>query len=305
MDCQYCIYRDNIIKYGEDYDGNLIYCCTVSQEHFKDGVHGPTDGCNHYYTRTQYNADQAAKRRNELQRKRDESWMSYILMQEYLNDSESSEQEDSYQTEKDTDSDDSYTGFLILLSIAFILTANTWGFAGLKFFFVLLAVLLYLLYKTPLSMKHVVMIGVPLYVIACFAFTIVDRSVNRFDSDLSQVVFKEAWTKKENGEEYLFAGVDLPTVLPLFDRDKEINEIIYRYIESHNRGIVARESNRKAGFYVAPDFKKERSLEAYFVGERLIVISDNVPQRIKKAISERKGKRFDWQVYKLKREEKK
>ena len=258
-----------------------------------------------YYNQTQYDADQAAKQHNELQQESEESWMCYFLMKEFLDDDESSEQEDSYQTEKDTDSDPSYIGFLLLLTIAFILTATTWGFAGLKFFFVLLVILLYLLYKTPLSMKHVVMVGAPLYLITCFAFSIVDHSVTRFDSDLSQVVFKEAWTKKENGEEYLFAGVDLPIVLPLFDRDKKINEIIYRYIESHNLGVVARESNRKAGFYVAQDFKKERSLEAFFVGERLIVISDNVPQRIKKAISERKGKRFDWQAYKLKKEGKK
>lgn len=295
-DCRDCIYKNEIYPLGNDYH------CGKSGLDFEDGVRGPTCYCRHFYDTYNYMKDQDA-----IQERNKNDLLAIIMFggDIFPDADESSEQEDSYQTEKDTDSDDSYTGFLILLSIAFILTANTWGFAGLKFFFVLLAVLLYLLYKTPLSMKHVVMIGVPLYVIACFAFTIVDRSVNRFDSDLSQVVFKEAWTKKENGEEYLFAGVDLPTVLPLFDRDKEINEIIYRYIESHNRGIVARESNRKAGFYVAPDFKKERSLEAYFVGERLIVISDNVPQRIKKAISERKGKRFDWQVYKLKREEKK
>ncbi len=155
MNCQYCVHRDNIIRYGTDYDDNPIYCCTVSQMKFTDGIHGPSCTCDEYYDRLQYDRDQAAERRNALRKKADEQFAIYMLLK--LQDEEEEEnnnrEEPVYQRSQETS--DPASNILFLLPFAgFAFAAYNWGVAGLKAYGIFLVVLSFLIYNGIISISE-------------------------------------------------------------------------------------------------------------------------------------------------------
>ena len=186
MNCQYCVHRDKIIRYGTDYNDNPIYCCTVSGDKFTDGIHGPTYDCGHYYNEVQYNRDQVNEQYNALYKKADEEFATYLLLKA-LDEEEAEKnnrQEPVYQSSEATS--DPIDDFLFLLPFAaLVFIAYNWGVTAVKAYGIFLIVLTILicngivsisesslLYKLFNLLKNIITIGIGLGVLFLFVSSI-------------------------------------------------------------------------------------------------------------------------------------
>lgn len=279
MDCRNCIYKNEIYPFGNGYH------CGKSGLNFEDGVRGPNCICRNFYDAYNYMKDQDAIR----ERNKDDLLAAIAFGGDLLPDDE-----EEQRTEGD---DKDFKAFLFLFGcVIALLVSEQHGFLGLLVVFGVPYGIIRIIRKMDSDLLWKIGFGAVIFIFCfCAVVSYDDSQIDSFKR-LLENVYQQPWQTNQNGTIYLNIGGGRP-FMPLPDGQKRINIVLNNFLRDHNERVEQRDRNRNAGFSEPYQPKYDEKLEAYFIGNRIQIVSSNAPQGLFKALKEHHAEKFDWQAF--------
>lgn len=279
-DCRSCIFKHNIEELSNGYH------CYKSGLDFEDGVRGPNCICRDFYDAYNYMRDQDAIQ----ERNKDDLLAAIAFGGDLLPDDE-----EEQRTEGD---DKDFKAFLFLFGCFIALAVSEQhGFLGLLVFAVPYGIIR-IIRKMDSDLLWKIGFGAVIFIFCfCAVVSYDDSRITNYKRLLENIYQKESWFTGKNGEiTYLSIGGDRP-FMPLPDGHKRINIVLSNFLREHNERAEQRARERKAGFDHPYHPMYDQKLQAYFLGERIQIVSSNAPQGLFKALKEHRAEKFDWQAF--------
>ena len=285
-DCRDCIHKNEIYPFGNGYH------CGKSGLDFEDGVRGPECICRQFYDSYNYIKDQDAIR----ERNKDDLLAAIMLGGDILPDADEGQRSDD-------DGRDFKTFLFCFVCIIALLVSEQYGLVGLLVVFGVHYGIFRLLRSMDSTSRWKLGIGV-MVVLSCFS-AIVNYDTTRvsnFDRLLTENIYKnDSWQTDQDGVMYLNIAGDRP-FMPLPDGQKRINGVLSGFLTDHNKRVEQRAADRNAGFVCPFQPIYDYKLEAYFVGDRIQIVSSNAPHGLFAELKERRAEKFDWQAFERNRD---
>lgn len=280
MDCRNCIYKHEIYPFGNGYH------CGKSGLNFEDGVRGPNCICRQFYDAYNYMKDQDAIR----ERNKDDLLAAIAFGGDLLPDID-----EEPRTEGD---DKDFKAFLFLCGcVLALLVSEQHGFLGLLAVFGIPYGIIKIIRKMDSDLLWKIGFGAVIFIFCfCAVVSYDDSRITNYKRLLTENVYQKDNWETENGVIYLNIGGDRP-FMPLPDGQKRINIVLTNFLKEHNERAEQRARNRKAGFSQPFQPEYDEKLDAYFMGDRIQIVSSNAPQGLFKALKEHHAEKFDWKAF--------
>ncbi len=278
--CRDCIYKHEIYEFGNGYH------CGKSGLDFEDGVRGPDCICRNFYDAYNYQKDQDAIR----ERNKDDILAAVVFGGDILPDEDDGQRSDG-------DDSDVKTFFFCVACFVALAVSERYGLAGLLVVFGVPYGIIRILRKMDSALLWKLGIGAML-LLSCFS-AIVNydtKQISSYENLLSENVYQRPWKTDQSGAVYLNIGGKRP-FMPLPDGQKRINGTLSTFLKDHNRRVEQRAADRNAGFVCPFQPAYDYKLEAYFMGDRIQIVSSNAPQGLFEALKEHRAEKFDWQAF--------